>query len=193
MANPRGTRNILEHPAFVPVAWSLSAAFIIAGLALLFLRTGFGLNANVPAGGTPSVLSNQSHVTAYIVGAVQHPGVYTLPSGARIRDLLVAAGGPRTGTDLVRVDLAAIVFDGEEVYVPLIGEPFPDNVGGGILVNINIASAETMHLQLGITLKTATQIVTYRQAHGPFTAVDQLLLVPISRTIYDRIKDLVTV
>jgi competence protein ComEA len=193
MAGPRGGKNILDHPAFVPVVWSVSAALVVAGLAVAFLRTGFGLNNGLPAGGTPSVLSNQSHVTAYIVGAVVHPGVYTLVSGARIGDLLAAAGGARTGADLVRVDLAALVFDGEEVYVPLVGEPFPDNVGSGILVNINIASAETMHLQLGITLKIATQIVTYRQAHGLFTAVDQLLLVPISRTIYDRIKDLVTV
>jgi DNA uptake protein ComE-like DNA-binding protein len=50
-----------------------------------------------------------------------------------------------------------------------------------------------MYAALGITLTTARKIVAYRTAHGDFTAVSQLLLVPISRTVYDRIKDLVTV
>lgn len=185
-----GGPSWLAHPALVPVGLALCAAFLLAGGVLAFLTFGGGSAAKNTL---PSALGGGS-VVAYIVGAVNHPGVYTLPNGARIRDLLAAGGGARQGADLVRVNLAALVFDGEEVYVPLIGEPFPDNVGGdGIQVNINVASAETMHLQLGISLKTAQAIVLYRQIHGPFTAVDQLLLVPISRTVYDHIKNLVTV
>jgi competence protein ComEA len=75
----------------------------------------------------------------------------------------------------------------------MIGEPYPSTTGSIIKVTINLASATTMRSQLGVSSKTANDIVAYRQKHGPFTSVDQLLLVPISRTIYDRIKDLVTV
>ncbi|SRR5579875_1120865 len=191
-AAKKSNSDLLRHPAFVPVVACLSAAFIMAGLALAFTQSGLGLT--VPQATTSQAAQvSGATITAYIVGAVVNPGVYKLPDGSRIGDLLHAAGGPRQGADLVRVNLAALLFDGEEVYVPLIGQPYPDNIGSGILVNINVASAETMHLQLGISLKTAEKIVAYRQAHGPFTAVDQLLLVPISRSIYDRIKDLVTV
>ena len=184
----------LAHPAATPVLLGLGIACVLAGIALGVTRLGWGnaLGAK-PQSGTSQPIGAVSTVVAYIVGAVNHPGVYTLPDGSRIQDLVRAAGGARQGADLVRVDLATKVFDGEEVYIPLIGEPFPDNTGNGVKVNINIATAEDMHVQLGISLKTAQAIVAYRQQHGNFTAVDQLLLVPISRTIYDHIKSLVTV
>jgi competence protein ComEA len=194
MRGKKHSGGLLAHRAFVPVVSCLSAAFVVAGLALAFTQFGFGANRSpVKSLSSQTGLGSGTTVTAYIVGAVLHPGVYTLRDGARISDLLHAGGGARLGADLVRVNLAALLFDGEEVYVPLIGEPYPDNVGAGVLVNINIASADTMHLQLGLSLTTAKKIVTYRQAHGSFTAVDQLLLVPLSRSIYDRIKNLVTV
>ena len=190
-ASGRGARaSWLTHPAVVPLGLAVCAMFIIGGLVLAFLPTGGSSTPKLVA----STGLNTGTVAAYIVGAVNHSGVYTLPNGSRITDLLSAAGGARQGADLVRVNLAALLFDGEEIYVPLIGEPYPDNVNGnGIQVNINLATAETMHLQLGLSLKTADAIVTYRQTHGDFTSVDQLLLVPISRSIYDRIKALVTV
>lgn len=188
-----GKGSILSHPAFMPVAYALSAALVVAALAFFFTRGGFG-NLGQPSANAASVgQTAQGTLEAYIVGAVLHPGVYRMPNGARIQDLLAAAGGARVGADLVRVNQAAFLFDGEEVYVPLIGEPFPTDVGGIILVNINVASAETMHLQLGVSLKTADAIVAYRETHGSFTAINQLLLVPISRAIYDRIKSMVTV
>jgi competence protein ComEA len=188
MATPKP--NWLTHPAFVPVGIALSAMFVIAGLALAYLTFG----ASGGAQNATELTASNTSLQAYIVGAVNAPGVYILPDGARIHDLVAAARGVRQGADLVRVNLAAPLFDGEEVYVPLVGEPFPDNIGGnGITVNINLASAESLHLQLGISMTTADAIVSYRETHGPFTAVDQLLLVPISRTIYDKIKDLVTV
>ncbi len=189
-------RHATEHAtpwwmsrAFAPVVIGLSVAFVLAGVAILGWHN--------LAGATPSLAGAQpsgSTLQAYVAGAVARPGVYTLPATDRIHDLVQAAGGARQGADLVRVDLAAPLFDGEEVYVPLIGEPYPDEYGGvgsGICVNINIASATALHIQLGVTTKTAAAIVAYRQAHGPFTAVDQLLLVPVGRTTYDRIKTLV--
>jgi competence protein ComEA len=194
MASPRKDHlSWLTHPLAVPVLLGLSIAFVLAGVALGVARLGWGSALSGHQQGTSQPVATTSTISAYIVGAVNHPGVYTLPDGARIQDLLHAAGGTREGADLVRVDLAAKVFDGEEVYVPLIGEPYPDTINNGVKVNLNIATADDLRVQLGITTKTAQAIVTYRQQHGNFTAVDQLLLVPISRAIYDRIKLLVTV
>lgn len=130
-------------------------------------------------------------VAAYILGAVRTPGVYALANGSRVAALVTLAGGALADADLARVDLAARVNDGQEIYVPHVGETVPLTLGGK--VNINAASADDLHNALGISRTIAKRIVTYRAAHGPFNAVSQLLLVPVSQTTYDKIKDLVTV
>ncbi len=140
-------------------------------------------------------------IEVYVVGAVKHPGVYTLPSGARIYELLQAAGGPLPNANLVALNLAAKLNDGQEVYVTIIGETPPTYVGGvpgtngsnsGQLVNINTASADEMHQKLHISATTAQNIVNYRLQHGNFTSVDQLLQA-VSKSTYDKIKGMVTV
>ena len=139
----------------------------------------------------PGVAGTATALQAYILGAVAQPGVYALANGARVGDLVAAAGGLLPEADAARVDLAALVADGQEIYVPRVGEVIPADVSG--LVNINTASAEGLHLALGLSLDIARRIVAYRAVHGAFTAVSQLLLVPISRSTYDRIKYLVTI
>lgn len=125
------------------------------------------------------------------MGAVRTPGVYTLAQGARVHDLIAAGGGALPTADLTRVNLASPVGVGQSIYVPQVGEQVPLELGGKL--DINLATAQQMHDALNISLTTARRIVDYRTQHGNFTAVSQLLLVPISKTIYDRIKDLVTV
>lgn len=182
----------LSHPAFKPVALSLSAALMAASIVLVLVQV--RATIGVAPGSSTATSNAGGTIAAYVVGAVNHPGVYHLATTARMQDLIAAAGGALPDADLVRVNLAAPLFDGEEAYIPRIGEAYPVTTNAaGVLVNINLASATTLHTQLGLTTKTASAIVTYRQQHGPFTAIDQLLLVPISRAIYDRIKDLVSI
>ena len=64
-------------------------------------------------------------IRVYVVGAVKNPGIYTLASGARVYDLLQAAGGPLPTANLVVVNLAAKLSDGQEVYITQIGETPP--------------------------------------------------------------------
>lgn len=130
-------------------------------------------------------------VEGYVLGAVLRPGVYSLHSGARVRELVEAAGGLLDNADITRVDLAGLLADGQSVYVPRLGEQIPLQLGGKL--NLNVADESDLHNALGITASVARKIVAYRAAHGPFTAVSQLLLVPVSQATYDRIKDLVTV
>jgi competence protein ComEA len=148
--------------------------------------------------------SSGNTITVYVVGAVKHPGVYTLPVDARVYQLLQAAGGPLPNANLVALNLAAKLSDGEEVYVVHIGEtpptysggvpqPGPGNSTGNTqLININTASADEMRQALHISSATAQAIVNYRTQHGPFTSVEQLQQV-VSQSIYDKIKDQVTV
>jgi competence protein ComEA len=91
------------------------------------------------------------------------------------------------------VNLAAQVVDGEEVYVPHISErPANGPVSCTVArVNINTASANDLHLLLGISQANAEKIVAYRNAHGPFTSIDQLIPI-VGLTIYNRIKDMVS-
>ncbi len=144
-------------------------------------------------------------IQVYIVGAVKHPGVYSLPVDSRVYQLLQAAGGPLPKANLVALNLAAKVTDGQEVYVTMIGETPPTYAGGvpgpgtggsttgqtGQLVNINTATVDELRQNLHISSTTAQSIVNYRLQHGLFTSVDQLAQV-ISKSIYDKIKGQVT-
>ena len=177
-----------------------------------------GASVTQQAGNSTSVASTGSsgNIRVYIVGAVKHPGVYTLAADARVYDLVQAAGGPVGKADLVAINMAAKLTDGEEVYVTLVGEIPPTYMGGvpgpasgsgngsgngsststattsGQTVNINTASVDEMRQSLHVSSTTAQNIVNYRLQHGPYTSVDQLLNV-VSKSIYDKIKGQVTV
>ncbi len=161
--------------------------------------------ANATSTTTNSSINAGGEIQVYIVGAVKHPGVYTLPADARVYQLLQAAGGPLPNANLVALNMAAKVSDGQEVYVAVIGETPPTSTGGvpgtgtgpgtaspGQLININTASVEEMRQALHISSRTAQKIVDYRMQHGNYTSVDQLLQV-VSKAVYDKIKDLVTI
>ena len=163
-------------------------------------------NSNTSATAT----SNGSTIQVYIVGAVKRPGIYTLDANARVYQALKDAGGPLADANLVAINLAAPLKDGEEIYIPKQGEQMPTNVDGsnssagtttgssptpvvtGALVNINTASEDEMRQQLHVSAKTAQAIISYRLQHGNYTSVDQLENA-VSKTIYDRIKGMVTV
>ena len=64
-----------------------------------------------------------------VVGQVARPGVVTVPDGSRVVDVLTAAGGALPGADVQRLNLARLVADGEQVFVPRPGETPPVPVG----------------------------------------------------------------
>jgi competence protein ComEA len=77
---------------------------------------------------TSSPLTTSGDLHVYVVGAIKHPGVYILPGGARVYLLLQDAGGPLPDADLVALNMAAPLTDGEEVYVTRIGEKPPTHI-----------------------------------------------------------------
>jgi competence protein ComEA len=124
-----------------------------------------------------------SPVVVYVAGAVVAPGVYTLHAAARVTDAVAAAGGAALDADLGVVNLAALVADGERIYVPKVGEAVPAVVGNANAVedstpagpvNVNSATTDQLDVLPGVGPTTAAAIVAHREQNGPFQTVEQL-------------------
>jgi competence protein ComEA len=145
--------------------------------------------------------TDAAFVIADAAGAVAHPGVYKLSGAARVTDLIDAAGGPAEDADLDRLNLAAVVSDGERVYVPRRGEVVVADVSSATgdgrstgPVNLNTATLAQLDALPGIGPSTAQAIIDERTRRGGFRAVDDLLDVRgIGPAKLDAIRDLVTV
>ena len=132
-----------------------------------------------------STLADGRAQTAYVhvAGAVLHPGLYRLGGSPRVADAIDAAGGVAADADLDAVNLAAAVADGERVYVPRLGEPPPTPPAGAVAtgtadtgpIDLNTATVDQLDALPGIGPSTAEAIIAYRQEHGRFRSVDELL------------------
>ncbi len=117
-----------------------------------------------------------------VAGRVVRPGLVRLPDGTRVADALAAVGGSLPGTDLMGLNIARRLSDGEQLLVgvaPPPGQPVdgaPSNnapVTPG-KVDLNAATLEQLDGLPGIGRVTAQRILDWRDAHGRFTSVDQL-------------------
>ena len=144
-------------------------------------------------------------VVVEIVGAVQKPGVYRLPTGARVADLLERAGGYGPRIDAARAEqelnLAAQVKDGEHIRVPSRDDPAakPTSASGGPAsggtgpVDINTATQAELEELPGIGPATAQKIITARE-EAPFAAVDELRSRGVlGEKTFEKLRPLITV
>jgi competence protein ComEA len=147
----------------------------------------------------PATPKPDEPVVVSVVGLVHKPGLVTLQPGARIADALTAAGGALDGADLVGLNMARRVTDGEQIIVGIAsaaGQPAamgsssssetgsatppatPATVGKqpapGDSVDLNTATVEQLDTLPGVGPVTAAAIVAWRDANGRFTSVDQL-------------------
>ena len=138
--------------------------------------------------------SEPLRIAVHVVGAVQQPGVYHLAAGSRGDDAVRSAGGATSQADLKRVNLAAVLVDGQQLWIPRIGERLVPNTlpitlpnaapsnavpsnGVPALVDINQATVADLDRLPGIGPSTARAIVDHRTRNGPFASVDDLLAV----------------
>ena len=75
-----------------------------------------------PSESAPGGASGEGTVRVHVAGAVNNPGVYTLPAQGRAVDAIAAASGAAADADLDRVNLAGALSDGVQIYVPHRGE-----------------------------------------------------------------------
>lgn len=156
-----------------------------------------------PAASTPA----QATIVVYITGAVRAPDVYTLPAEARVKDLVMAAGGLAADADSEQINLAARLKDAEHVHVPRLGEatsavvqdaPRGTNVATEVeeadsTINVNTASVAELDTLPGIGLAFAQRIVDYRMENGPFASINDLSNVQgIGPTLLEKIAPKIT-
>ncbi len=139
-----------------------------------------------------------AQIRVYVCGAVNSPGVVTVPADCRAEDALAAAGGFAENARRDYVNLADWVADGQKLYFPTIDEavsPAPQEADGGSgLVNINTADASALCALPGIGGSRAEDIIAYREKNGGFGSCEEIMNVPgIKTSIYGRIRDMITV
>jgi competence protein ComEA len=118
----------------------------------------------------------------HVTGAVRRPGVYSIPSWARLDRAVKRAGGPAPGADMEGVNLAAKVADGQQVVVPRRGAPTAAvsvaGADGGAApsapISLNTATPDQLDQLEGVGPATAQKILDWRKQHGGFRSVDDL-------------------
>ncbi len=187
----------------------------VAALATALVAVGLGAWLLLAAGAAPStpedvldpfgepsasaVALSSERLVVDVEGAVLRPGIFELPAGSRVADAIEAAGGYGPHVDLVaaaaQVNLAAVLRDGEQIVVPLVGAASGGtaaNGGGGGLVDLNGASPEELDALPGIGPVTVQKIVAAR-SERPFRSLEEMVTRKVlTNAQVDKIRDLVT-
>jgi competence protein ComEA len=183
---PDKLRNWWSHITFsVSQKRSLLSisALVIALSLFLVVRGSSHEIALTPADLT--ITETVAQVTVDVAGAVNNPGVYTLPANSRVTDAIKAAGDKLKGADLSDINLARVIKDGEQIYI------YPPSKGGSSSrisqqrvkakstgpFALNRASAKELESLDGIGPVLAARIIAYRNQNGPFLTVEDLLKV----------------
>ncbi|MGY4856702.1 ComEA family DNA-binding protein [Cryobacterium sp. AP23] len=152
-------------------------------------------------------------IFVHVLGAVAHPGLFEVADGARVVDVVAAAGGLLPTADQSGVNLARLVTDGEQFYVPAQGEVVtappagtagaaggPETAAGGAgaevtaKVNLNTATIADLDTLPRIGPAMAQRILDYRAAEGRFASIDDLRNVTgIGEKTFAALKDLIAV
>ena len=140
-----------------------------------------------------------------VKGAVSTPGVYELPSDARVKNVLdIAVLSDKA--DLMTVNQSAKLTDEMVIYIPYEGEiddtavldlvedGTGDTDASGELVNINTAGIDQLTMLNGIGEKKAQAILTYREEQGLFGTLEDLKNIPgIGDKTFENLKPYITI
>lgn len=135
----------------------------------------------------------------HVCGAVKSPGVYELMPDSRLYEAIQMAGGLTGDAAGEALNQAERIEDGSRIYVPT-----KDEAGNGITesgdvagnaaddgkVNINTAAKEQLMTLTGIGEAKAASIIRYREEHGGFQKIEDLMEVEgIKEGVFQKVKD----
>ena len=128
-------------------------------------------------------------IYVHVCGAVKTAGVYKLSAGSRAADALEAAGGFTEEADEDKINLAAFISDGQQLYFPYIGDAVNVSEDAGGLVDINCAGIDLLCTIPGIGKSKAEAIIEYRNNNGRFKKPEDIMKVSgIGQGVYEKIK-----
>jgi len=191
-------------------------AWAVVGLVVLLIGANYlrgQLDSPSPAESTSVTVGLKEDRTTtaalkiHVVGAVVNPGLYEIGADSRVADAIAKAGGATPTADLTLINLAAKLADGQQLVVPEIGSASsagaaPAGTGGAVSgangaqqpVNINTATVDQLDSLDGIGPKTAQKIVDYREAHGGFKSIEELMEVPgIGSSKFEQLRSQVVI
>ena len=139
-------------------------------------------------------------VMVHICGWVAAPGVYGVPEGSRVYEVIELAGGFLPEAAESYLNLAQVVSDGQKLVVPSVDEVESDRYGQiaddaeNGLVNINTADKTRLMTLPGIGETRAEAIIAWREQNGSFQTPEEIMQVSgIKEAAYEKIKRLITV
>ncbi|MEG0306821.1 MAG: ComEA family DNA-binding protein [Clostridium sp.] len=150
----------------------------------------------------------KSIIVVDIKGAVKNPKEYKLDSGARVRELIQAAGGLTDDADEGRIYFSKLLEDQQCIKIYRVGEEGGEAVevetdgvataSGGInskgKININKATLTELQTLYGIGEVKAQSIIDYREANGKFNSVDDLAnITGIGAKTVEKLRDKVDI
>lgn len=143
------------------------------------------------------------HYYVHVCGEVNAPGVYELEEGSRIFQAVEKAGGLTEEAAGEYLNMAEIIRDGMKIQVPSEDEveagavpvlPEQNGSGQSVKVNINTAGKEQLMTLRGIGESRAEDIIRYREEHGPFGAIEEIMEISgIKDAAFQKIKEDITV
>lgn len=112
----------------------------------------------------------------HIVGEVQKPGIYDLPSDSRVFDVVFAAGGFTAKADQSSINMARAIGDGEQIVVLAVGATPSLSGGSGAspLISLNRGTQSDLENLPGVGPTLAARIIDWRLANGGFKKIDDL-------------------
>ena len=178
-------------------------------------------NASGTGAGQGSEGGSGKYIPIYIdvAGAVNKPMVVELSAGSRVFEAIAAAGGPAEDADMRYINRAAVLSDGDRVYIPnaaetAAGSSWPGSAGQSSAadaqagfagaaasgtadngkININTADSAALQQLNGVGPSTAQKIIDYRDANGRFASPEEICNVSgIGTKTYAKLKAHITV
>lgn len=141
-------------------------------------------------------LESKGMICVDVSGAVAEPGVYLLEEGARVYQAVEQAGGLLEDADRDLINQAAVLKDGEKIRIYTVQEAAEQIVlqEQSGMVNLNTADVQQLCTLSGIGESRAQDIIAYREEHGDFKNVEEIMNVSgIKDTTFQKIKDKIVV